>query len=180
MISRMTNGVLKLVRNFCTTHYTGATDGLASAPIYIDPEFDVTDDKKYARLLAAGNASFVIWEQSLTNDIDNSPTGYLRLHYTCKITLVTKSANQWDATNKLNRIQQGSTAAPLRNSVPAVLANLAAYAHQNRLNDGSGEVSFIQNVTDIEAPVSLGDFISYTANFEAKHMFSSTISVTPV
>lgn len=180
MINRMTVGVKAALTAFCTANYSTASDGLNSIPTYLYEEFDPTDKETYTKLLANANVSAVIWNVECTNDFSNSPTGYIRILYTCKLTIVAKSANQWDTANRLNRVQQGSASNPAKNSLHNFLINFMGYFHQNKLNDGSGVVSFIQNITDIEQPVFVGDFISFTANIEAKHMFSTTISVTPV
>lgn len=180
MVTRMTNGVKKLLETFTSVHYATATDGLATIPIYRMPSFDLNDKEAYTKLLSNANVAAVIWGAQTVNDNNNSPTGYIRILYACNLTIVSKSANQWDATNKLNRVEQGETSGPKKNSIPVFLMNFQGYLHQNRLNDGSGDVSFVQNVLTISEPIAFGDFISYTAEIEAKHMFSTTLSVTPV
>lgn len=181
MITRVTNGLYKALAAFLTANYSSGNDALSSSPVYINPtpEFDPTDAESYAHVLKSGNVSFVIWNTE-TTPREDYPTGYYSFEYSANLTVVRKSANAWDAANRLNRVVRGSSAAPYMNSIQNVMMNFAAYLQENKLNDGSGLVTFWQKMGEIQSPIVAGDFISITGNVTALAMYSTTLSVTPV
>lgn len=179
MIQNITAGLVTSIGAFITANYATATDGLDSLAVYIDPEFDDGNADKYSRLLAKSNFSCVIWAEEVEND-PLHPLGHQKFRYACNLTFVRKSANQWDASNRRNRVLRGTTAAPLMNSLHALAVNYSSYLRENRLTSSGDYVSFSQEVTSIAKAVTVGDFLSVTCAIKALSIQSTTLSITPV
>ena len=179
MIHKITAGLVTSLGAFITANYATATDGLDSLAVYIDPEFDEGNAEKYSRLMAKSNFSCMIWSEEVEND-PLRPLGHQKLRYACNLTFVRKSANQWDAANRRNRVLRGTSAAPLMNSLHELAVNYSAYLRENRLTYGLDYVSFSQEITSVAKPVIVGDFVSVTCAVKALSIQSTTISITPV
>lgn len=179
MIQLFSAGLVTSIGAFITANYASATDGLDAVAVYIDPEFEDDKSETYNRLLAKQNFSAVIWNEAVEND-PLRPLGHQKFRYSCNLSFVRKSANQWDASNRRNRVLRGTTAAPLMNSLHALVANYSAYLRENRLLNGSDYVSFSQEIVNMNAPIIVGDFATVTCEVRALSIQSTTISVTPV
>jgi hypothetical protein len=176
----LTDGVQNGLVIFINTYYASGNDILTKEFVYRDPLFDPNDTNTFSHLNASENVSFVLWDVS-DEHTEDYPVGMLRIRYSCNISLVRKSANQWDVSNKRNRVLSGSTVAPYMNSSQEIMVNLASFFQQNKLTDDTSvQVSFWQRITRIEAPIIHKDFVVVTGRFEALSMQSNTLSITPV
>jgi len=176
MIQKITDALRDAVTAFLTANYSTVAD-IASAPVYILPDFNPDDKDGYLKFNAATNYFFVLHNISDVMD-EGAPAKYLKMRYACDLTICRKGVHVWDATNKQDTLAQGSTD-PLVTSMGAVATNFAKYLStfpKGLLEDTSVYQAYRTRVQSIGPIKYTGLFAHKTLDIESLRMETITIS----
>lgn len=141
------NQLYTAIGAFVTTYYASPSD-VNGAPVYLEPEFNPTEEKQYEKLAKLVNVGFVIYNPKIDKSRVASPPAFQHNAYKWNIAVIRKSNKDRNssAPNK-SAVFVGDTSPVTLTSLSSIAQNLDKYLDNHKLG---GEV-YTSRVTDIDS-----------------------------